>query len=70
MQSDPKNPKVKRPPTNCDSCIHFIYDEMLGEEACEVELDEDEFEAYTAGQFRHCPYYQFHDEYISVRKQN
>ena len=61
---------LKRPPTNCDSCIHFVFDENYGDEACEVELDEDEFAAYTAGTFHRCPYYQFHDEYINVRKQN
>lgn len=69
MADMPKN-QTQKPVTNCDSCIHFVYDEGYGDEACEVELDEDGFAAYSAGCFRHCPYYQFHDEYLSVRKQN
>jgi hypothetical protein len=47
-----------------------VFDEGYGDEACEVELDEDEFAAYSMGQFHRCPYYQYRDEYISVRKQN
>ena len=73
MQNSENSPKkgfLKRPPTNCDSCIHFVFDEGYGDEACEVELDEDEFAAYSMGQFHRCPYYQYRDEYISVRKQN
>ena len=79
-ENSPKKGLLKRPPTNCDSCIHFVFDEGYGDEACEVELDEDEFAAYSMGQFHRCPYsmgqfhrcpyYQYRDEYISVRKQN
>ncbi|MBP3436542.1 MAG: hypothetical protein J6K61_01380 [Clostridia bacterium] len=60
----------KSAPTNCDSCYHFVYDEDYGEYACEVNLDEDEMLLYSMKSFRACPYYQYNDEYISVRKQN
>ena len=59
----------KAPVINCDSCIHFVYDEDYADYACEVSLDEDEMLAYSLGTFRRCPYYQYKDEYINVRKQ-
>lgn len=54
---------------NCDSCIHYVYDEEWADYACEISLDEDEREHYRAGMFSQCPYYQYCDEYIDVRKQ-
>lgn len=55
--------------TNCESCMHFLYDENVADYACEMELDEDEMLLYATQRFRHCPYYRYHDEYLSVRKQ-
>ena len=59
----------KKPKSACESCIHFVYDEDYAEEVCEVALDEDEMLAYGYGTRRDCPYYQYKDEYINVRKQ-
>jgi hypothetical protein len=59
----------KRAETNCESCIHFVYDEDFGDYGCEVDLDEDEMGLYASRTFRSCPYYQYKDEYINVRKQ-
>ena len=69
--AEEQRPKHKpaRPVTNCESCIHFTYDEDWGDYACEVDLDEDEYAAYASRTFRSCPYYQYRDEYINVRKQ-
>lgn len=55
--------------TNCDSCYHYIYDDDSGYYVCQMELDEDEMEKFLTKSFHHCPYYQFDDEYIVVRKQ-
>ena len=68
---DEKKPRYtpKAPIANCDSCIHFVYDDDYGDYACEVDLDEDEMELYATRTFRACPYYQYKDEYINVRKQ-
>ena len=70
-ESQEKKPTPKkRIEANCDSCYHFVYDEDWGEYACEVNLDEDERLLYSLHRFRTCPYYQFNDEYLHVRKQN
>ena len=68
-QNEKKIYQPKAPVANCDSCIHFVYDEDYGDYACEVDLDEDEMIPYLGGTFRQCPYYQYKDEYINVRKQ-
>jgi hypothetical protein len=67
---DKKPQPTKKIEVNCDSCYHFIYDEDWGEYVCEVNLDEDERLLYSLRQNRSCPYYQFNDEYLHVRKQN
>ncbi|MCQ2385229.1 MAG: DUF6472 family protein [Clostridia bacterium] len=59
----------KKPVANCESCIHFVFDEEYGDYACETDLDEDETVSYVSGGFRECPYYRYKDEYLSVRKQ-
>ncbi|MBQ9736084.1 MAG: hypothetical protein IJV96_04795 [Clostridia bacterium] len=64
-----KKKEQKRIQSACDSCIHFVYDEGYLDYACEVALDEDEMLAYGYGTRRDCPYYQYKDEYINVRKQ-
>ena len=69
MMEEKKIHKPKAPATNCESCIHYVFDEDYADYACEVALDEDEMLAYAQGNFRRCPYYQFADEYINVRKQ-
>ncbi len=66
-QKEKHTPKKAR--SACDSCIHFVYDENYLDYACEVSLDEDEMLAYGYGTRRDCPYYQYRDEYINVRKQ-
>lgn len=55
----------------CESCYHFVENEETGEYYCEVDmgLDEDEYLAFSANRAKKCPYYQYNDEYISVRKQ-
>ena len=63
------NQPIRKAPKTCDSCIHFVYDENYADYACEVSLDEDEMLAYGYGTRRDCPYYQYKDEYINVRKQ-
>ena len=56
--------------SNCDTCVHYIYDDELGYYVCEVNLDEDEMQRFLQGQTYNCPYYDFYDEYGIVRKQN
>ena len=62
--------KPKAPVTNCESCIHFVFDEDYADYACEVSLDEDEYERYCSRRYKSCPYYHSGDEYKTVRKQN
>ena len=55
---------------DCDTCIHHQYDEEMLAYYCDMMLDEDELLRYAfGGPRRRCPFYQFHDEYINVRKQ-
>ncbi|HBN84647.1 MAG TPA: hypothetical protein DDZ89_12460 [Clostridiales bacterium] len=61
---------TKKAKTNCESCYHYLFDDDYGTYVCQIDLDEDEMEKFMTDSFRHCPYYQFNDEYIVVRKQN
>ena len=54
---------------DCDSCIHHLYDEELLAYYCDLLLDEDEILRCSFAPQRRCPFYQFNDEYINVRKQ-
>ena len=60
----------KRRPTNCESCVHYDYDEDTDAYVCQMDLDEDERAQFVQGQTARCPYYRFYDEYKSVQKQN
>ena len=55
---------------NCDSCVHYMYDEEYDMDVCEVSLDGDEMLKYMQEKNSECPYYRFYDEYKSVQKQN
>jgi hypothetical protein len=63
-----KNEK-KLPEANCESCIHYVYDEIYFAYTCDQALDQDELSSYTYNPQRRCPFYQYKDEYINVRKQ-
>ncbi len=56
--------------TNCESCVHYIYDDEWECYCCEVNLDEDEMGRFLAGTNDSCSYYQLYDEYKMVRRQN
>ncbi len=64
-----RKPIKKAPQSNCETCVHFDYDEWYEEYVCTQDLDEDEMVRYLAGTFSSCPYYRFYDEYKSVQKQ-
>ena len=61
--------KKPLPPTSCDTCIHHVYDEEMLSYYCDRYLDEDEIARYSLMATVRCPFYQFNDEYINVRKQ-
>jgi hypothetical protein len=54
---------------NCEYCINYVFDEEYGCCICIVDLDEDEYERFIHKSFENCPYFQFNDEYKTVRKQ-
>lgn len=56
-------------PSNCDSCVYYVYDEDYDCFCCEVNLDEDEMVRFLSGTHFDCPYYRLNDEYAVVRKQ-
>ena len=58
----------KKMKSNCEFCQYYDYDEEMDSYVCTLDLDEDEMERYAFSE-RSCPFYQFHDEYINVRKQ-
>ena len=62
--------KAKNKQTDCDSCMYFDYDEMLDEDVCTLDLDEDEMIRFMEHPYSSCPYYKFYDEYKTVQKQN
>ena len=55
--------------SNCECCINYIYDEDFCYYKCEIDLDEDELHKFISDSFKDCPYFQFNDEYKTVRKQ-
>jgi hypothetical protein len=59
----------KRVQGDCDSCIHHQYDEEMLAYYCDLLLDEDEMMRFSFSPRATCPFYQFADEYINVRKQ-
>ena len=60
--------KIKR--SRCDDCVHFVYDEELDADVCDVDLDEDDYLRFITADTDRCPYYKYFDEYKSVRTQN
>jgi len=56
--------------TDCDSCVHFVYDEEWDCYECEVSMDEDELMRFMQDKSYHCRYYRLGDDYAVVRKQN
>lgn len=49
--------------------MNYSYDEDYEYYVCDVDLDEDEMQAFLAGNNETCPYYQLEDEYAVVRHQ-
>ena len=62
--------KQKNKTTNCEDCMYFDYDEMLDEDICTLDLDEDEMIRFMEHPYSSCPYYKFYDEYKTVQKHN
>ena len=62
--------KQKNKTTHCEDCMYFDYDEMLDEDICTLDLDEDEMIRFMEHPYSSCPYYKFYDEYKTVQKQN
>ncbi len=61
--------KIKKLPPSCESCLYHAYDEDFMANYCERMPDEDEMARYSFSTDRRCPFYQFNDEHINVRKQ-
>ncbi len=55
--------------TNCECCSNYVYDEEFSCYSCIIDLDEDEMSSFLTNSFFNCPYFQFNDEYKTVRKQ-
>ena len=51
------NTKTKKI-TRCEDCIHLAFDELTGDEFCEMDLDEDEMYRFLSGTFDSCPFYR------------
>ena len=70
MNNANKRQAPKEKSTNCESCVHYDYNEVDDIYECGVDLDEDEFLGFLTRKTQGCPYYKFYDEYKSVRRQN
>ena len=55
---------------NCEYCLNCVYDDELGCEVCEADLDMDELERFARGSYDSCPYFRINNEYKIVEKQN
>ena len=49
--------------------MHFIYDDEFDSYVCEMDLDQDEMEAFLRGQTAACVLFEGGDEYKIVRHQ-
>lgn len=56
--------------SNCETCLHYEYDEEYDCYYCGMELDMDEQEKFMTARFKACPFYNPGDEYSIVKKQN
>lgn len=66
-KNNKNNNKMK---ASCDTCEYFDFDEELQEDACTVDIDQDDMFRLSENQFAACPYYKYYNEYKSVQKQN
>ncbi|MDD6313120.1 MAG: DUF6472 family protein [Firmicutes bacterium] len=55
--------------SQCDTCVHFDYNEFADCYECNVNMDEDDVVRYSCRAHDDCPFYRYHDEYLTVRKQ-
>ena len=56
--------------TQCDQCVHYLYDEVYEYSYCNINLDEDEMLKFLQYNVQGCNYFQLNDDYKIVRKQN
>ena len=66
-------PKARKKPkraTPCETCLFYDVIDAAGTLGCTVDIDEDEAYRERADVRSECHYYQFHDEYKTVQKQN
>ena len=56
-------------PQDCELCAYYAYDEDWECWCCEVNMDEDDYSRYIAGDHRGCPYFRLGDEYKIAAKQ-
>lgn len=62
--------ELKKPITpSCDCCMYYDCDEE-GDYYCTMDLDQDEYYAFSLRGAKGCPYFRYYDEYKSVQKQN
>ena len=54
---------------SCETCEYFDYVDDLGDNACTVDMDEDDIYRLSENKAAHCPFYKYYDEYKSVHKQ-
>lgn len=54
----------------CDLCVYGEYDTDAGDLICQISMDQDEYIRYQMTGAKHCPYFEWEDEYHLVRKQN
>jgi len=55
--------------SKCEYCVNYVFDDDFDYYVCQVNLDEDEMVRFMKKSYDNCPYFRFHDEYKTVRKQ-
>ncbi len=54
----------------CEYCLNLVFDDELGCDICEVDIDMDELETLRQDAFKNCPFFRVNNEYKIVEKQN
>lgn len=62
--------KERKNASPCETCLYYDVIDEAGTLGCTVDVDEDEAFRERADARNECHYYQFYDEYKTVRKQN
>lgn len=55
---------------DCEHCLNYVFDEEMGEDVCEIDMDMDDYVRLMSSEHPVCPFFRIDNEYKIVEKQN